>query len=86
MRKTSSGDGELLTVTNAVSKYAIEEAFRYIEDNPDLATTDALELFIKDMDSYACRAKTAASSYIFSTAKSVGEDILDTWIFHIANN
>ena len=86
LRKTSSRDGELLTLTNAVNRFAIDEAFRYVNVNPDLSTTDALELFINDMDRYACKAKTAASSYIFSTAKAMGEDILDTWLFYIANN
>ena len=80
LRPISKKDGEIVRLTASVNKWAVEEAFLFVRHHPELSTTDALERFIKLMETYAAKAKTEQSAYIFSAASDMGYDILDYWI------
>ncbi len=86
LRNPSQYDSELIFATNSYRKWAVIEAFRFINEHPEYSTQKALEIFIEKMDKYSCMARTGNSSYMFSTAKSIAEDILDTMIIENAFN
>lgn len=76
----SKKDSELIRTVDGINRWAIEEAFLFIKEHPNLPIEEALSLFISDMDRYSCEARSGNSSFIFSMAKSMAEDILDHWI------
>ena len=86
LRDPSQYDSDLMFNMSSNSKWAVTEAFRFIDEHPEYSTATALEIFIKKMDDYACKARTGNSSFMFSTAKAVAEDILDTLTIEKAFN
>lgn len=84
LRDPSKYDSELIFLSSSYSKWAVAEAFRFIDNHPEYSTESALEIFIRRMDEYSCKARTQQSSFMFSTAKSIAEDILDTLIIEKA--
>lgn len=60
--------------------WAAEEVYDWVRTSND-TPINAVESFVRKMDTYACRNK--ASSYIFSTAKDTAEDILDVLIIDL---
>ena len=80
LRKTSRHDSELIRTADAIRRWAVHEAFVFLNSHPEMDKEEALILFISDMNRYSCDAKSGNSKFIFATAKDVAEDILDYWI------
>ena len=53
-------------------KWALEEAFHYIDDHPEMPTIDALTNFTQNMTRYSCMAKSRKTSYMFAVAADFG--------------
>lgn len=81
LKEPRSSDCEAVFEMSSWNMWAVEEAFRFIDDHPEYSVVDALDLFIRKMDDYACKARTERSSRMFSTAKDIAEDILDSFLF-----
>ena len=68
-----------------INLWTLDEAFDFIDANPQMSQVDALEIFVKKMDGYACMAKTERSKMMFSAAKAYAEYLLDCFIFEFKN-
>lgn len=83
--KPSYLDKKTIFEFKSYNLWALEEAFIFIDNHPELSTINALEAFIKKMDDYSCMAKTEKSSFMFSTAKAFGDYLLDNFLFEFDN-
>lgn len=63
---------------SSYSKWAAKELFQFVKQHKELKPLNAIELFIRKMDKYACL--NSKSSYIFSVAHDVAEDIYDIFL------
>lgn len=62
----------------SIKKWAANEVLEYVRDHGEISPTLAIEEFIYAMDYYSCMNMN--TSRIFSTAKIIGEDILDIFL------
>ena len=65
----------------SINLWTLDEAFRFMDENQQMSEIDALGIFVKKMDNYACMARTERSKMMFSAAKAYAEYLLDCFIF-----
>lgn len=65
-----------LLVYRSYRKWAVGAVIKEIEKYPNIPASSVIERFIREMDDYSCRKNP--SSVIFSIARDVAMDLLDT--------
>ena len=65
-------------------KWGLKELQRRIEDMCECGYDeyDVINMFIHEMENYACMAKNPQSSFMFSTAADAGRYVLDGVVRH----
>ena len=63
---------------SSYSIWAANEIMKYVKEHKSMPTIDAIEDFIRKMDEYSCM--NPDSSFIFSVAHDIAEDILDIFL------
>ena len=60
------------------SRWAAKEVLKYVKEHDSIPPIVAIEEFIRKMDKYSCM--NSNSSYMFSVAHDIAEDILDLFL------
>lgn len=68
-------------IQSSYSRWAVEELIIFIKQHSDMLVIDSVELFIRKMDEYSCM--NSNSSYIFSIAHDVAEDVYDNLLSNL---
>lgn len=63
---------------SSYAKWAAKEVLRYVKEHDSVPPIMAIEEFIRKMDKYSCM--NTKSSYMFSVAHDIAEDILDLFL------
>lgn len=60
------------------SRLAVNELLIFVKQHRNMTPINAIELFIRKMDEYAC--SNGNNSYIFSVAHDIAEDVYDIFL------
>ena len=63
---------------SSYTRWAAKEVLRYVKEHNTIPPVMAIEEFVRKMDAYSCMNKH--TSYMFSVAHDVAEDILDIFL------